>query len=207
MHRTILVGSPRIDGRSAALAEQIFDACIDECPDDGVSMVSIASIEVAGCIGCDVCKPARNQDDPAVPAFPDADDPLAPQSCVRTSDAWCHVCVFVDDMQEVRKHLDAADELIMVSPVYFASVPAQMKALLDRMQPYFWSNVRQQRTKRSLTLHVVGEGGDPHGIEPLIGTVRSAFAVAGFQIDKVLDWRGNIDATGEIQKDATVYGA
>ena len=107
-------------------------------------------------------------------------------------------------MTEVRKHLDAADELIMVSPVYFASAPAQMKALLDRLQPYYWSALREG-PRRPAVLHVVGEGGDPHGIAPLVGTVRSALAVAGFELELVLDWVGKIDADGEIAAEADEY--
>ena len=95
-------------------------------------------------------------------------DPLEPCALVARSDAALHQCVIDDDMFEVRKHLDAADELIVVSPVYFAGAPAQLKALLDRMQPYFHSTVRRGE-KRPLVLHVVGEGGDPHGFEPLVG--------------------------------------
>ena len=53
-----------------------------------------------------------------------------------------------------------------------------------------------------MALHIVGEGNDPHGFEPLIGSVRSAFAVAGFSLDVVFDWVGCIDRTGEIMLDA-----
>lgn len=92
----------------------------------------------------------------------------------------------------------------VVCPVYFASVPAQMKALLDRLQPYYFTDLRT-RPKRSAVIHVVGAGGDPHGFEPLIGTVRSALSVAGFAVELVLDWVGKIRADGEITADAEEY--
>lgn len=120
------------------------------------------------------------------------------------SGALFHHCVIDDDMNEVRKHLDAADELIVVCPVYFASVPAQMKALLDRLQPYYFTDLRT-RPKRPAVIHVVGVGGDPHGFEPLIGTVRSALSVAGFTVELVLDWVGKIRADGEITAEAEEY--
>lgn len=200
MHRLIIAGSPRADGRSAHLADELFNACIEECPGDGVSIVSVASIEVAPCTGCDACRAARSE----APAAPPEGDPLAPCAAVAASDAAQHQCVIADEMAEVRKHLDAADELIMVSPVYFASAPAQMKALLDRLQPYYWSALREG-PRRPAVLHVVGEGGDPHGIAPLVGTVRSALAVAGFELELVLDWVGKIDADGEITAEADEY--
>ena len=53
---------------------------------------------------------------------------------------------------------------------------------------------------------MVGAGGDPHGFEPLIGTVRSALSAAGFAVELVLDWVGKIRAAdGEITADAEEY--
>lgn len=200
MHRVILHGSCRADGRSAALADELFNACIEECPDDGVSIVSVSSTEVGPCIGCDKCRAAADE---PIHVFEEG-DPLLPQETVAESGALFHHCVIDDDMNEVRKHLDAADELIVVCPVYFASVPAQMKALLDRLQPYYFTDLRT-RPKRPAVIHVVGAGGDPHGFEPLIGTVRSALSVAGFTVELVLDWVGKIRADGEITAEAEEY--
>lgn len=200
MHRVILHGSCRADGRSAALADELFNACIEECPDDGVSIVSVSSTEVRPCIGCDECRAVSEE---PIHTFQEG-DPLLPQETVVESDALFHHCVIADDMNEVRKHLDAADELIVVCPVYFASVPAQMKALLDRLQPYYFTDLRR-RPKRPAVIHVVGAGGDPHGFEPLIGTVRSALSVAGFTVELVLDWVGKIRADGEITAEAEEY--
>lgn len=200
MHRVILHGSCRADGRSAALADELFNACIEECPDDGVSIVSVSSTEVGPCIGCDKCRAVADE---PIHLFEEG-DPLLPQETVAESGALFHHCVIDDDMNEVRKHLDAADELIVVCPVYFASVPAQMKALLDRLQPYYFTDLRR-RPKRPAVIHVVGAGGDPHGFEPLIGTVRSALSVAGFTVELVLDWVGKIRADGEITADAEEY--
>ena len=93
-------------------------------------------------------------------------------------------CAFDDDMTRVMGALDAADELHVVSPVYFAGPPSQFKALLDRLQPHYWKNTRAL-PKRPAHLHVVGEGGDPHGFEPLVVICRSALSVAGFALETV----------------------
>ena len=90
-------------------------------------------------------------------------------------------CIQHDDMEQVMQALDAASELHVVCPVYFAGPPAQMKALLDRLQPHYWRGTRTQ-PKRPAHLHVVGEGGDPHGYGPLVTIMRSALAVAGFAL-------------------------
>ena len=181
MHRTIVVGSPDPEGRCAKLADAIFEACIEDCPDDGVSVVSVASTDIAPCKGCDACEAALSEDHPAYPDIPAWGDPLMQCRIVFKSDASAHQCVIDDDILEVRKHVDAADELIVVSPVYFSGPPAQLKALLDRMQPYFFSNIRSYtKARRPMTLHVVRAGGNPYGYRALESCVRSAFGAAGF---------------------------
>ena len=43
-----------------------------------------------------------------------------------------HVCVRKDDMAEVLGALRAADVIVLASPVYFYSICAQMKTMIDR---------------------------------------------------------------------------
>ena len=121
----------------------------------------------------------------------------------RAEDEAPRRCAIRDDMDDVYPLLEDADELIVVAPVYFAGPSSQFKCMLDRFQPYFWTRTRAR--KRPCTLHVVGEGGDPHGFDPLVGCVRSAAAVAGFRLERVLDWVGKIDESGEIVDEADEY--
>ncbi len=48
----------------------------------------------------------------------------------------CHgespVCVFKDDMQELNPHLIEADAVVLVSPIYYYDINAQLKAVIDR---------------------------------------------------------------------------
>ena len=192
MNRLIIVGSPRDNGRSASLAELLFEACIEECPEDELALVPVSTLDIAGCQGCDSCRALAQRRAEARRETPEA---------VESDGDERARCVIDDDMAEVYQLIDEADELIVVSPVYFAGAPAQLKALLDRLQPYFWSDART-RPKRSATLHVVGEGGDPHGFDPLAGVVRSALSCAGFKLERVLDWVGKIDDDGEITAEA-----
>lgn len=189
MNRLIIVGSPRVNGRSAALADLLFETCIDECPDDEVALAPVSTLAIAPCEGCDACRALEERRGQAAAGAEENDGADLPR------------CVIDDDMAEIYRLVDAADELIVVSPVYFAGAPAQLKGLLDRLQPYFWTDARRS-PKRPATLHVVGEGGDPHGFDPLVGVVRSALSCAGFRLERVLDWVGRIDADGEITADA-----
>lgn len=188
LNRLIIVGSPRTDGRSAHLANMLFETCIEECPDDELALAPVSTLDVGGCTGCDAC---RDNIAKLVELGEEAiDDDFAP-------------CVIDDDMQEIYELIDSADEITVVSPVYFAGPPSQLKVLLDRLQPYYWTNARVEE-KRPAVLHVVGEGGDPHGFSALVSIVRSALAVAGFRLETVFDWVGKIDENGEITADAEV---
>lgn len=53
--------------------------------------------------------------------------------CTRTQGS----CVVQDDMQTLYEPLRAADRVIVASPVFFMSLTAQTKAMIDRCQP-FW---------------------------------------------------------------------
>ena len=195
MNRVIIMGSPRSNGRSAHLAEMLFEANIDECPEDEIYLVPISELEIGPCIACGAC---RKQTQFEVEGE---------NGEAKTVSG--HFCVFDDDMQDVYPLLDAADELTIVAPVFFSGASSSFKALLDRLQPYFWANRTETGSarnpvKRPATLHVIGEGADPHGFAPLVSEVRSATAVAGFKLERVLDWVGKIDEKGEIIAEAEV---
>lgn len=157
--RVVLCGSPRANGRSAALAAKLADELVQEHPGDSVALVSLASAKIHGCVGCDTCREAGE-------------------------------CVFDDDMVMLLTLLERACELHVVSPVYFAGPPSQLKALLDRLQPHYWRQTRKQE-KRPAYLTVVGEGGDPHGFGPLVAICRSALAVAGFELQDLRAYIGS----------------
>ena len=198
MKRLIIVGSPRVEGRSGALADLLFESCIEECPEDEVYLAPVSTLDVAGCNACDFCKRKAKG---AMTEQEAADDQAFEEQ--RAEDEAPRRCAIRDDMDDVYPLLEDADELIVVAPVYFAGPSSQLKCMLDRFQPYFWTRTRAR--KRPCTLHVVGEGGDPHGFDPLVGCVRSAAAVAGFRLERVLDWVGKIDESGEIVDEADEY--
>ena len=182
MKRVIIVGSPRSNGRSAHLAEMLFEANIDERPEDELYLAPVSELEIGPCIGCDGCRKLSD----VVFATQDGGE----------EHVSMHRCVFNDDMQDLYDQLDDADELVIVSPVFFSGAPAPMKALLDRLQPYFWSRIDARRErdengtplppKRPATLHIVGS--DDNSLEDraehsarqaaAIAWMRQAFAAA-----------------------------
>ena len=47
-------------------------------------------------------------------------------------------CILRDDMDKLTPILTCAELLILATPIYFASLPAQVKLLADRLQPQFY---------------------------------------------------------------------
>ena len=72
-----------------------------------VEKVQIAGKKIAGCLGCNACY--RNGG----------------------------VCVQKDDMVEIREKMLAADVIVLASPIYFYSMTAQMKAVMDRSYAFY----------------------------------------------------------------------
>lgn len=110
------------------------------------------------------------------------------------------ICVLSDGMGEVERWLDSADAVAVATPIYFASVPAQLKAVLDRLQPYWVRRyVLDEPAQRARpgALIVVGGGGDPYGATCAVAPVRSALSVAGFRISEIVEVTG-VDAEGEV---------
>ena len=61
------------------------------------------------------------------------------QPCISCGN--CHkkgVCIFQDDMWSIYEDLQKSTALVIASPIYFASITAQLKAFIDRAQP-FWA--------------------------------------------------------------------
>ena len=224
MDRLIICGSPRAYGRSAKLAKDLFEACIAEAPDDELALVPVSQVNIAGCQGCGLCGVLargldQDKDDLTFDLeydeseFGDEDDGteqiLTFTTVNSAGEEVPRRCSIDDDMTDVYELIDHADELYLVTPVYFAGVPSQLKALLDRLQPYYMATAQERaqaaaegrpfRTAvRPAILHVVGEGADPHGIDALVTTVKSAIACAGFKLETVFDWVGRVSAEGEI---------
>ena len=118
MNRLIIVGSPRTNGRSAHLANMLFETCIEECPDDELALAPVSTLSVAGCTGCDACR-----DNIAKLAELGEDaigDDFAP-------------CAIDDDMQEIYGKIQAADIIIESFPLYFFGMPGTVKVMTDRL--------------------------------------------------------------------------
>lgn len=60
-------------------------------------------------------------------------------------------CVISDDMEGIYKKLAVADGLILASPIYFGSVSAYTKAVIERFQIYWFINFGNENLKHLKT--------------------------------------------------------
>ena len=112
----------------------------------------------------------------------------------------CHACsltgecVLHDAMTRMYERIDAADAFDISSPVYWATVPAVLKAFYDRCQPYwarrFVLNEPAPSRRRPGLLLIAGGGGDPFGSECVVTTTRSLFRVLGVDLTDTLEVSG-----------------
>jgi multimeric flavodoxin WrbA len=112
-------------------------------------------------------------------------------------------CIVRDSMDEIYPLLDEAAAIVVATPVYFATVPATLKALYDRCQPY-WARryvlgEAPLQRRRPGALLLVGGGGDPYGTQCSISPTSSVFAVLGVEMTETLELIG-ADAAGDVEK-------
>lgn len=56
-------------------------------------------------------------------------------------------CVVADDMQELYPEFDRADGVVFISPLYYATIPAQVLAIVNRLYPYWIDGIRYPKLK------------------------------------------------------------
>lgn len=124
-------------------------------------------------------------------------------ACTKTG-----VCRVDDGMQAVFPRIDQADAIIVASPVFFATVPAVLKALYDRCQPY-WARTHRlgyaRPPRRPGGLLLARGGGDPFGFDAAVTTTRSVFAV--LQLDLLAQvYVEGVDTPNDVQKHPVSLG-
>ncbi len=109
-------------------------------------------------------------------------------------------CVLSDRMRELYPRIDAADAIVVSTPVFFATVPAVLKAFYDRCQPY-WARryvlKEAPAARRPGGILLVRGGGDPYGSDAAVMTTKSVFAVLGIDCVEELEVVG-VDSPSDL---------
>nr|WP_320145711.1 flavodoxin family protein [uncultured Anaeromusa sp.] len=103
MNKTVLLLSG--SPRLGANSELLGEQFLQGAKEAGnhVEKIALRNQEINYCLGCDACKQNIG------------------------------VCFQTDDMEEILEKMVAADVLVLATPVYFYSMAAQMKTLIDRV--------------------------------------------------------------------------
>jgi hypothetical protein len=116
------------------------------------------------------------------------------------------MCVIKDDMQMVYQEMEAADRIVIASPVQFMSVSAQLKALIDRCQA-LWARkyilkvppLGDARPRRGFFLSVSGRRTVPNLFEGELVIIKTLFHIIDVKYAGEILLPG-IDAKGDILK-------
>jgi len=105
-HRVLaFAGSPRRGGNSEKLLDSALAGVAAAAPGAAVTKIVLNELEFVPCQNCRFC----------------------------SATGYCRFAAG-DDMKGIYDELDASDRFIIASPIYFANVSAQLKAMIDRCQ-------------------------------------------------------------------------
>jgi len=115
-------------------------------------------------------------------------------------------CVIRDDMDDIYSRLTGAEGIIVASPIFFYSVSAQLKALIDRCQA-LWARkyiLKQtpEKTGRKGAFIAVGATSGARLFEGPVLTIKYFFQAVDVEYVDELLVRG-IDKRGEIKQHPT----
>lgn len=143
-------GSPRKGGNTDLCLQQALDSCSNSC---ATELISLASLEIAECDGCERCR--------------------------RVGTASLPCPAYDDDMTPLYSRIASADAFIFASPVYYGSVSGILKIFMDRFMPFYDDSESKSPLRGALRLKPAGAiavgGGRNDGIEAVIQTLHKFF--------------------------------
>lgn len=153
-------------------SDMLADAFIKGAEKAGhsVTRIQAAAHKVNGCLGCEKCWSDGNH------------------------------CVQKDDMSKIYSALEKCSLLVFVTPLYYYSWPAQIKAVLDRTFTYANPNRKANLGIKECALLAVGETKEAADFDGLVGSYKIAANFCNWQD------RGVLIATGAYEKGSIKAG-
>ncbi len=112
-------------------------------------------------------------------------------------------CIIKDDMEEIYREIRTADRIILASPIFFFSLSAQTKAMIDRCQSFWCEKYLLRRPiiegeyGRKGLLLLVGGMKKEIGIQCAEATAKAFFRTISVPEHRTLSYLG-VDAKGAI---------
>lgn len=130
--------------RKKGNSNMLADAFMKGAQEKGhtVNKIEVAKLNIGGCTACDMCW---------------------------TKDG---ACVQRDDMAEIEPLLESADTLVLVSPLYFFGISAQLKAVIDRFYAYCEDSCKKPLNIKETALIMCGECDEERFYSGAIDTYR-----------------------------------
>lgn len=172
----IVNGSPKKDGNTAALVRWFGAGC--RAKGGRVEVVRAALLKSAcgGCISCRKCQ-------------------TRPE----------YACVIEDEVAALLRTMARADAIVLATPLYFFSVSAQLKAVIDRMfSLYKWDNRTDTFTSplRGKRLVLLASAYEDTGLDALERPFRLIADYTGMRFASLLV--PNAGVSGQIEKMAGI---
>lgn len=118
------------------------------------------------------------------------------------------ICTKLDDMTKIYDEIRYSDRFVLASPIFFSSVSAQAKAMIDRCQS-FWCEkyllnrpIEPNKYSRKGLLLLVGGRKNQDGVDCAALCTKSFFRTISVPEHEVLSYT-QIDAKGDILKHPT----
>jgi len=106
-------GSPRIGGNTDVLLDRVLEGA--RKAGAAAEKITLSNLTFSPCLECETPKGRE-----------------VPRECEELKNNGC--CVLEDDMRLIYKKIKDSDALIVASPIFFGSVSAQTKMMIDRFQ-------------------------------------------------------------------------
>ncbi|MBN2726545.1 flavodoxin family protein [Candidatus Mcinerneyibacteriota bacterium] len=133
-------------------------------------IIHIGGKDIKGCRACDTCRKLRNE-----------------------------TCILDDGLNALIPKLKEADGLILGAPTYYADVPAEMKAFIDRAGRVSGANGRFLNRKIGAAVIAVRRGGGIHAFD----TINHFFLISGIIVPGSTYWNLGVGREiGEVLDDA-----
>lgn len=117
------------------------------------------------------------------------------------------VCVIRDDMDKIYPLLKDSQRIIIASPIFFFSIPAQLKLLIDRCQclwyeKYVLKSFNSNESRKALVMLVGGMKKGEIGVTCAEATIKAFLRTINFKEHKTISYLG-YDQAGDILKNLT----
>jgi len=180
MNFCVIMGSPRVNGNTAELCKP-FIARLEEQGME-VEYLKLATMEINPCLGCYSCQNVSGD-----------------YGCVQDD----------DDMLEVVRAMQAADCIVLATPIYAWYCPARMKAVLDRhygMNKYYGSGSGSLWAGKHVAIIATHGYEADYALEPFVTGVERLCVHSELIFDGVYSVRDE-DDLASFQTEEAIQGA